>query len=214
MSGEERLEGVLEAAKAEFGPEALRRLERPILAAAGRRPGAPPASPDQRPGGLYVPGLKAAPWHDPAWIPETAVLEGSFATFREELRRLLAGADRAGQAPEGFQPFDEGEAGFTPYNITGSWNVFYLVLAGKEVPAGSARCPGTAAVLRSLPNLAQSAMFSALTPGTHLWAHCGPTNTVISLSMGLLVPPGSTMRVGREERTWQEGKCHVFDDSF
>jgi aspartate beta-hydroxylase len=59
-----------------------------------------------------------------------------------------------------------------------------------------------------------SAMFSALTPGTHLWAHCGPTNAVVSLSMGLIVPEGSVIRVGLEERTWQEGVCLVFDDTY
>jgi hypothetical protein len=30
--------------------------------------------------------------------------------------------------------------------------------------------------------------------------------------MGLIVPPGSSIRVGTEERSWQEGTCFVFDD--
>ncbi len=207
MTEAERLERVLAEAKDEFGAKALQRLERPILAMAERVEPAKPSDPDQRPGGLYVPGLKAAPWHDPAWIPEPAALERSFPVFRTELDELLARRD-------GFQPFDEGEIGFSPYNITGSWNVFYLILGCREVPAGVAACPRTTEVLRELPNIAQFAMFSALTAGTHLWAHCGHTNVVVSLSMGLRVPPGCSMRVGREERTWQEGKCLVFDDSF
>jgi aspartyl/asparaginyl beta-hydroxylase (cupin superfamily) len=207
MSEAERRLRVLEEARAEFGPEALRRLEGPVLALAGRCPCATSNDPYQRPNGLFIPELKAAPWHDPAWIPEAAALESHFTTFREELELLLA---RRG----GFQPYDEGDEGFTPYNITGKWNVFYFLLGCKEVPAARDLCPRTAGVLRSLPNVAQSAMFSALTAGTHLWPHCGATNALISLSMGLMVPPGCTMRVGREERTWQGGKCLVFDDSF
>src|SRR5437764_278374 len=96
----------------------------------------------------------------------------------------------------------------------GAWNVFYLVLGCREVPEAAAACPRTAAALRSLPNLGMSAMFSALTPGTHLWAHCGPTNAVVSLSMGLVAPPGCVIRVGTEERSWREGECLVFDDTY
>jgi aspartyl/asparaginyl beta-hydroxylase (cupin superfamily) len=88
------------------------------------------------------------------------------------------------------------------------------VLGSGVVPIAAAECPQTAAVLQSLPNIAMSAMFSALTPGTHLWAHCGPTNAVVSQSMGLIVPPGCVIRVGTEERTWQEGVCLVFDDTY
>ena len=89
-----------------------------------------------------------------------------------------------------------------------------LWLGCREVSDATAACPETARVLRSLPNLAMSAMFSALTPGTHLWAHCGPTNAVVSLSMGLVAPPGCVIRVGTEERTWREGECLVFDDTY
>jgi aspartyl/asparaginyl beta-hydroxylase (cupin superfamily) len=42
----------------------------------------------------------------------------------------------------------------------------------------------------------------------------GPTNAVVSLSLGLIAPPGCTIRVGTEERTWREGECLVFDDTY
>ena len=32
--------------------------------------------------------------------------------------------------------------------------------------------------------------------------------------LGLVVPPGCFIRVGPDERTWEEGKMMVFDDSF
>lgn len=211
MTAEERIESkriltVLEAAYAEFGASELRRIAGPIRAAAGAEPMAATGEALRYPDLLYIPGLKSAAWHPRNWMPDTALLEAAPA-IRAELESLL-------KQRGGFQPFDEGEYGFNPTNTDGQWNVFYVVLGSAEVPSAVAACPKTAAVLRTLPNLATSAMFSALTPGTHLWAYCGPTNAFISQSMGLIVPPGCSIRVGEEERTWTEGVCHVFDDTY
>lgn len=202
-----RLLAVLDAARAEFGAEAVRRLEQPIRAAAGLEPPADTGDPLRYPDGVFIPGLTSAAWHRRDWLPDVAALEAAAPAMRAELDALLGSRG-------GFQPFDEGEYGFNPANTEGRWNVFYLWLACRPVPAAEAACPNTAAALRKLPNLAMSAMFSALTPGTHLWAHCGPTNAVVSLSMGVVAPPGCTIRVGTEERTWREGECLVFDDTY
>ena len=203
----ERLLALLESARAEFGREAVRRLEQPIRAAAGVEPMADTGEELRYPDGLFIPGLKSAPWLPHDFVPDVAPLEAAFPAMRAELDTLL-------KRPGGFQPFDEGDYGFNPANTEGQWNVFYVVLGCREVPSAVAACPNTAAALRTLPNLAMAAMFSALTPGTHLWAHCGPTNAVISLSMGLITPPGCVIRVGTEERTWREGECLVFDDTY
>jgi len=208
MTVEEHLLSVLESARAKYGSAELGRVEGPIRAAAGLEPMAETGEELRYPEGLFVPGLKSAPWHSRDWLPDVALLEVAAPDMRAELKALL-------QRGVGFQPFDEGEDyGFTPENIEGQWNVFYVFLGCREVPEMATMCPKTAAALRTLPNLAMAAMFSALTPGTHLWAHCGPTNAVISLSMGLIVPPGCVIRVGTEERTWQEGVCLVFDDTY
>lgn len=207
MNEQERLLGILESARREFGPEAVRRLERPVRAAAKLEPPEPTGDPLRYPSGLFIPGLKSAPWHDRGWLPDVVLLEAAAPPMRAELDALLA---RNGA----FQPFDEGEYGFTPDNTEGAWNVCYLILGCREVPGAAGACPRTVAALRSLPNLGMSAMFSALTPGTHLWEHCGPTNAVVSLSMGLIAPPGCVIRVGTEERTWREGECLVFDDTY
>ena len=203
----ERLLAVLESARAEFGADAMRRLEAPIRAAAGVEEMADTGDPLRYPHGLFIPGMKSAAWHSRDWLPDTALLDAAAPARRAELDALL-------KRPGGFQPFDEGDYGFTPANTEGQWNVFYVVLGCREVPSAAAACPNTAAALRTLPNLAMAAMFSALTPGTHLWAHCGPTNAVISLSLGLITPPECVIRVGTEERSWREGECLVFDDTY
>lgn len=203
----ERILQVLEEAHQQYGASELRRIAGPIRAAAGIEPMAETGDELRYPDGLFIPGLKSSAWHRRDWMPDTALLEAAAPVMRAELEALL-------QQRSGFQPFDEGEYGFNPDNTEGQWNVFYMVLGGKEVPQAVAACPQTAAVLRTLPNLALSAMFSALTPGTHLWAHCGPTNAFISQSLGLIIPPGCSIRLGTEERTWQEGVCLVFDDTY
>ena len=59
--------------------------------------------------------------------------------------------------------------------------------------------------------------FSRLAPGAHIVPHCGYegySGYVLRLHLALDVPPGCAIRVGTETRSWQEGKCLVFDDSF
>ena len=50
--------------------------------------------------------------------------------------------------------------------------------------------------------------------GTHLAAHCGPSNFRLRCHLGLVVPSGVRIRVGDEVREWEAGKCLIFDDSF
>ena len=56
--------------------------------------------------------------------------------------------------------------------------------------------------------------FSCLAGGTHVTPHCGASNTRLRCHIGLKVPPGCSIRVGDEEREWNERKVIVFDDSF
>ena len=51
-------------------------------------------------------------------------------------------------------------------------------------------------------------------PGTHIAAHCGPSNYRLRLHLGLSVPRGCRIRVGDEVREWRAGECLIFDDSF
>merc|ERR1712014_450333 len=91
-----------------------------------------------------------------------------------------------------------------------------------EASAGKL-CPRTRAILQGIEAVSghhkhfpheETALFSWLTPGTHLRPHCGPTNTHLTCHLGITIPPGCKIRVGHEWRDWEEGKCIVFDDSF
>lgn len=122
MTVEEHLLSVLEIARKKYGSDALRRIESPIRAAAGLEPMAETGETLRYPEGIFVPGLKSAAWHSRDWLPDVALLEAAAPDMRAELEMLL-------KRGAGFQPFDEGEDyGFTPENIQGQWNVFYVFL--------------------------------------------------------------------------------------
>src|SRR5262249_19221354 len=78
--------------------------------------------------------------------------------------------------------------------------------------------PITANLLRDISDISTHprglAYFSVLQPRVHIGAHCGPTNARIRAHLGIRVPDGAVMRVGTETRSWTEGKCLVFDDSW
>ncbi|KHJ77348.1 beta-hydroxylase, aspartyl/asparaginyl family, partial [Oesophagostomum dentatum] len=81
--------------------------------------------------------------------------------------------------------------------------------------------PQTCAILkefRESSNASRSEVtpmrFSALTSGTKILPHCGPTNSRLQAHLGLIVPSEARIRVGSEQRGWKTGKFIIFDDSF
>ena len=98
--------------------------------------------------------------------------------------------------------------------LTG-WNTFNLFFYGQKVEENCAQCPRTTAVLESLPRFERDhIMFSALNPHSHIPAHVGPINGIIRAHLGLVVPDGCFIKVGDQERTWEQGRLLLFDDSF
>jgi aspartate beta-hydroxylase len=174
----------------------------------GRAPRSP--HPQQRPG-LYVPELTGKPWHDTAAFPWVRSLEAAAPAIREEALRA--------RAP--FVPYLEPELrpGKSEWELTalhdrGNWDVMYFDLLDRSFDENKRACPVTASVLREIPRITTSSMFSVLSSGTHIQPHCGPSNAFLRVHLGLVVPDGCAMRVGDETRSWEEGKCLVFDDSF
>ncbi len=152
----------------------------------------------------YIPGVPARMFYDPAEFEWVKPLEQAYPAIRRELLQVL---------------HDDG-AGFRGYMSEGNtrivgWNTFNFFFYGKKFEENCARCPETTRVLESLPRFERDhVMFSALNPRTHIPPHTGPMNGIIRGHLAILAPPGSFIRVGDEQRGWQEGKVLVFDDSF
>ena len=84
-----------------------------------------------------------------------------------------------------------------------------------------ARFPATAALVDRITEATSCALcgcgetlFSTLAPGTRLRPHCGPTNSRLTLHLGIIVPPAcGALTAGGEARAWRDGEALVFDDS-
>ena len=186
----------------------------------------------QRPVGQLDRRLTARPFWDSASFPAAVALERAHCAIRAELDRLLVLQDRS--TTQGWRA-DRGSGGggggggggrmqpvFVAYKSdslkAGAWTDFQLFANGQRDEAHCKLCPQTATAIAACPAfnelLCGAHFFSRLGPGTHIGAHCGPSNLRLRCHLGLRVPEGCCIRVGDEVRAWEEGKCLVFDDSF
>ncbi len=155
--------------------------------------------PDQQPR-FYFPHLSARPWHDDS--PWARALEENFAPIREEFRAV----ERHLRAhPQTYLVLD------------GKWSLFTLFRDGRKWQENCALCPLTTRVVEALPLCHHGhgvVYFSIMDPGTRIKAHCGLTNARIRHHLGIEVPGGAQLSVAGETRSWEEGRCLAFDDSF
>ncbi len=163
----------------------------------------PYTNPMQRPA-HYLPGVPARTFYEPSDFAWVKPLENAFPIIKQELVNVLS---RDGK---GFKAYmSEGQE-----RLEG-WNTFNFFFYGKRFEENCALCPATAALLESLPRFERDhVMFSALNPHSHIPPHTGPMNGIIRGHLAMTVPAGCYIRVGNDERTWEEGKVLVFDDSF
>ncbi len=104
-------------------------------------------------------------------------------------------------------------------NHSPAWSSYFLWRDGDKQDANCARCPQTAALLDSLPlahmpGYAPTAMFSVLSPQTHIPPHTGSANTRLIVHLPLVLPPDCVFRVGNDTRPWRMGQAWVFDDTI
>ena len=98
---------------------------------------------------------------------------------------------------------------------SGDWNIFYLYLHDIKFEENCAKVPKTIEILQKLiPRNYFHAFFSAITPGTHITPHNGPTGKKLRVHLPLLGTEGARMRVGDEIKYLEQDKCIIFDDSF
>jgi aspartyl/asparaginyl beta-hydroxylase (cupin superfamily) len=203
----ERLDLLVSGWRERHPAASLERIGRFVRVIQGRVPH-DDGPPGQRPDLLRFPGLTARPWRESEEFPWVALFERGWREVRAELDALLA-------QPGSFAPFADGDGAayreekFGLRDRRDAWTVFDCLS-----DEGAARCPRTAALIHGAIADPFLANFSRLRPGTHLPAHCGLVNYLLTIHLGVDVPEGCTIRVGSETRTWREGRCLIFDDSF
>lgn len=153
--------------------------------------------------------IGAEPVFPPSVFPWLKDFEANWRQVRAELDQLLADFDRLPafhQVSPDQERISQGDR----------WKIYPFYAFGDSFPVNLARCPETARLLGRVPHL-RNAMFSILSPHYHIPPHCGPTNGIIRIHMGLIIPGGvdvCRIRVGDRVFGWEEGKCVVFDDYF
>ncbi len=93
------------------------------------------------------------------------------------------------------------------------WQTFGLYAFGVKIDKNCRLCPETTKLVETIPGLV-TAGFSALAPGTHIAPHTGYPDGVLRCHLGLVIPADCAIRVSDTTRSWQEGKCLVFDDTL
>lgn len=212
------LERALQPMRERHGDAALARIER---AFAGHLGGdaEKPQHPLQQPSFLFIPGLADKPWWERAAFPFLAAIEAQTDVIRAELLQVLA--DEDGLAPYVDMPDNAPAAPmWRTLNRSPRWSGYHLYRHGERIEEHARRCPRTMAALDALPLLripghGPEALFSVLHPGTHIPPHTGVMNGRLTVHLPLIVPPDcGALAVARDARSWTEGECLVFDDSF
>ncbi|XP_054046644.1 aspartyl/asparaginyl beta-hydroxylase isoform X8 [Rissa tridactyla] len=160
---------------------------------------------------LYnVKGLKAQPWwtaRETGYMELVKSLEKNWKLIRDE---GLAVMDKKRSL---FLPEDEN------LREKGDWSQFTLWQQGRKNENACKSVPKTCALLERFPEATGcrrgQIKYSIMHPGTHVWPHTGPTNCRLRMHLGLVIPKeGCRIRCAQENRTWEEGKVLIFDDSF
>jgi len=153
--------------------------------------------------------IPTTPILDAALLPWTARLQADWKIVQAECDILLAERNA-------IPPLGQIASYHRRIAPDDKWRSFFFEAHGYEVVTNRKRCPNTAAILDSIPNLV-TAFYSVMEAGTHVPRHKGVTKALLNIHLGLRVPAGvdrCRIRVDKEERGWEEGNILMFDESF
>mmetsp|Transcript_14522 Transcript_14522/g.43334 ORF Transcript_14522/g.43334 Transcript_14522/m.43334 type:complete len:351 (+) Transcript_14522:17-1069(+) len=172
-----------------------------------------------------VPGLRSHHIWPREAFPWLAGVEARHAAILGELLAARRGPGGCG-APSGFQPYRDppsagagGRAAADGVGVegvdAGAWNVLYLYLNHKQFDSNCSRFPETVrAINDAFPRQYSHAFFSALTPGSHIVKHVGPSNRMLRAWLPLCGLEGFRLRVGDSFIEPKVGEAFVWDHSF
>ncbi|MGA0545165.1 aspartyl/asparaginyl beta-hydroxylase domain-containing protein [Brevundimonas sp. VNH65] len=200
-------------ASADLDPATRERFDEGLEIYAGLKP-----APKQEPILLNYPRLPAIPFYHRSLFPWLERLEAGTDMIRAELEALIA-SDFDRFAPYIAYPPEAPVNQWGDLNHSHDWSAVFLWKDGAKQPEVCDRCPGTTALLESLPmadqpGFAPTVTFSALQPHTHIPAHTGSANVRLLCHLPLILPGPARFRVGNDTREWKMGQAWVFDDTI
>jgi len=173
---------------------------------------------NQAPRRYYFPNLPQIQFYERETFEWLASVEASTDSIRAELETAMMRAER-------FSPYLNGDD--VHLSETGEelidnndWGALYLWNYGSLDKQNAASAPSAIAALQKAPlpeisGQAPMALFSRLKPHTTIPPHNGMLNTRLICHLPIIVPENcGALRVGNEQREWEEGKTLIFDDSI
>ncbi|MFD6287958.1 aspartyl/asparaginyl beta-hydroxylase domain-containing protein [Streptomyces sp. NPDC060205] len=200
------IENTFAAIRAESGKDAIDRVERMLAAGRGER------HPLQKAAKWVMPGISPTPWHDPYSYKELAPLVAELEANHRAIKEETGSAWAARR-----EMFSDYEHYLTRQQ---NWQALHLYREGGLVEESAVVAPTAYRVLKEsavetgilCPLL--ECHFSTLLPGAVIAPHCDLWNFSINLHLAVDVPDGCSLTVAGETRSWEEGKCLLFDYSF
>jgi tetratricopeptide (TPR) repeat protein len=167
-------------------------------------------APMQMPGNLVLGLYPAKAYHDDIEGWEVVrVLEG----HAEEIRNEILAAYKDGKLHNRYEYDSVGNLA-----TRGHWAEVNIIRQGMPQSRIVELLPITSSAVLSIMDASTmihgGSKVSIIDGGSLVRPHTGATNSRLRVHMGLMVPPDCGIVVNGEERTWAEGKCMVFDDSF
>jgi aspartyl/asparaginyl beta-hydroxylase (cupin superfamily) len=171
----------------------------------------------QEPSVFYYPGLPQRRFYDASEFPWLEPILELLPPMQAELEAVRASGG------EGFSPYvqrsGDRPAPNNPLLDSQDWTALHFWRSGVRVDENAERCPATMAALAhapmpQIPGRSPNAHWSRLLPGAHIKPHTGMLNTRLICHIPVLTAPDCALRVGSENRTWDDGVPLIFDDSI
>lgn len=137
--------------------------------------------------------------------PWVNLLESKWMVIRNELNNLLQ------NKTDSLTPYFD----TTMVSKPDQWKVFPFFFWNRKFEENCQKCPQTVKLLESIPNMV-SGSFSLIEPNSTIKPHRGDTNGIVRCHLGLKIPaslPDCGLKVGNEEKSWNEGKLLMFCDA-
>mmetsp|Transcript_14000 Transcript_14000/g.20037 ORF Transcript_14000/g.20037 Transcript_14000/m.20037 type:complete len:367 (-) Transcript_14000:87-1187(-) len=179
--------------------------------AQGLTPVPQPLAPGHQPSEEHIDGLTARTFWDlnPAneeLFPWALKLEQKSGIIQAELEEKLAKG----------QKLFVGDSAWQSQIMGGGWSAFRLQRLGVWNVENCEEFPKTYELLRSLniPLAVRGVCFARQGCQSGVGSHSDGRNFILTAHLGLKIPNGCWIKVGGEEREWQEGKLTILDTSF
>lgn len=143
-------------------------------------------------------------FYPPEWFPELDLLTINWEGIRDEILNF----EKDNGYIKGMSYFS------SPAEIVGAeqWSTINLMSYSRKLHRNRKKFPFLTNLTDQISNIT-TVTISVLPPNTDIKPHYGDTNGIIRAHLGLVVPdayPITAIRVGNEERGWEEGKMLLF----